>query len=385
MSRPVEVKVGRDYEIDYLQSAVAILTAQKSFVKTLSPEEWQRKARNIDGFIDYIFDGFKARDTGLSFDQISKPLITPPSKNYYGRFGLVRVFEHETDFDLVNSSSGETIIPCGTDVAEINIPKLHFPTDKKVTVSPEVVTMSFGLMANYFVAADAKPAFIMGLTHPRLGRLAAGRWNFQVETRPFPPEVHELIECTIRQAEAKTEYAKHLPSLLAVKNQVLVYQTREDFIKRASLQDKAMYEANKPSEKAPVKPELVTWDERATSISSEEKARVIQVLQYMRKGFTEAGILDNILQVAYFQPNKDGENPCLVVLKRTSLESIGPGEGPSLIEKIHAVERGTWRYFHPLPWRFACMLEDTKTSPVLAELFFGTKRIPKPLAVASGE
>jgi len=381
MSR--EISVGRGYDIDCLDAADWLMGAEEALAAT--PMQ-QAEAENIRGFVSYVTGDIKGSPR-LPFDKIRDPLATPPTDRYSGRFGLVSVQSVTTMFDYVKGSSEKVLIPRETPVVELRIPIIDFPAQKKVAITASMVTESLALAANYVVAAGLPQQYVVGLTHPRLGYLAERRWGFEIESHPFPSEIYQLIDLGLKEAAANPKYKPDIASMQALRDQVLIYETREEFVKNANLQEgaRAIYEAHKPSVDAQVKPDIVIWDKRATNVPPEERARVTQVLQYMREGLGKAGVLGNVLRIEFYQPNKDGENPCLVLLKKASVDSLSPGEGSSIIENIHALERKTWQQFHPLHWRFALMLEGSRPLPLLSERFFGMKRMPKPLAVASGE
>lgn len=375
-----EVKIGRDYRIDCLDTADWLMGAETVLTAAPTPQE---KVANIEGFVDYVTEDIKG-NFHLPFERISDPLITPPSERYAGRFGLVDLQQVTTMFDYVKGPSRDILIARGTPVLDLRIPIVDFPPKNKEVVPASMITRSLALSANYVIATGLKQPYVAGLTHPRLGNLAAKRWGFAVEEHPFPNEIYELIDVSLKDAESRDAESWKLQNLKAVRDQVLVYQTREEFIKKANIQDRVIYEAQKPSSEVQAKPEFVTWNKRATHIPLEERTRVTQILQFMREGLEKTGVLDNVLRIEVYQPNNDGENPCLVLLKRASIDSLKPGNGPSLIESIHSLERQTWQQFRPLPWRFALLIEGSKPVTQLSEEFFGTKRIPKPLAVASG-
>jgi len=145
------------------------------------------------------------------------------------RFGILYFSENQTKFDLVGAS-GNVLIPRGTQVIEIRIPEVVFPKGEKGWVPTRVFTESLALAADYYSSNKSNARFIIGLTHPRLGRLARKRWGFSEEAHPFPEEIYQLLDLGLKEGKDNPEQAKNLESL---RNQVLVYQTIEDFSKSA--------------------------------------------------------------------------------------------------------------------------------------------------------
>lgn len=232
MSRPEAV--GREYEIDHLAASGLLMDYEDVLIHQLTEEDRRHtgKEQNIEGFVEYVWDGSKGYHArSIIFDKITPYFLrTSNMQHATKRFGILYLHEAITQFNFV-SPSGDVLIPRGTDVADIYIPTVRFPKEEKKAVTPGMITKSFGLAADYFALHnDAKADFVIGLTHPRMGDLAQRRWGFSVEAHPLPEEVYQLIDLGLKDPEADLDEIK---SLEALRKQVLVYQTMKEFIKRA--------------------------------------------------------------------------------------------------------------------------------------------------------
>lgn len=112
--------------------------------------------------------------------------------------------------------------------------------------------------------------------------------------------------------------------------------------------------------------------------------RRTQALSHLYQQIQKAGVLGSVSRIELYDPNRDGENPCLVRLK-TDFQPREFKEGSDLVEKIHRAEIDTGREFHPLPWRFAVMFEDVRPTPEGIKRFFGTTEMPEPLMIILGK
>lgn len=238
MSRGSE-RVGRDYQIDYL-GALCMLpeNSDVALIEGFTVEDRQKgKDANVAGFTDFWDQKGTSWASSIDFNRISYLQRTSDPRQTIKRFGILFLRQMTTKYDFV-SSSGETLIPRGVEVVEMAIPQVRFPQNKKEVVTPRMLTRSFGIAAGYLSSGNwsADIGFVIGLTHPRMGNLAGKRWGFSVETRPFPAEVYQLIDLGLKNEEI--DPIGDPQSLELLSRQVLVYQTREEFVKRAlSLKD----------------------------------------------------------------------------------------------------------------------------------------------------
>lgn len=230
-------KVGRDYYIDHLDIADALADYENVAKKTLSEEEKARGAEeNITGLFDHLGDSLKRGGIlNVSFSNIH-PFIEKPygyGPRQYKRLGILYFTEDTTRWDFVNDS-GETIIPRRTQIIDLQIPKINFEGSPAGTVvTPAMLTRSFELVADSIVLNSNRGDFVVGLTHPRMGNIAARRWGFNLEVHPFPSELYKLFDLGLSDPDKRID-SRMRESLEAYKNQVLVYQTKADFIKRAT-------------------------------------------------------------------------------------------------------------------------------------------------------
>lgn len=227
-------KIGRNYRIDYFDSADMLSRPEAVLLDRLTEENKQTgKGKNISGFIDHLANRFKNPGTWLiPYKDIPAYLRKRDTDTYSHckRFGILYFSDDQTKFDLVGSS-GNVLIPRGTQVVEIRIPEVIFQEGKKGWVTPGVFTESLAIAADYYFSNKLNTRFVIGLTHPRLGEVARRRWNFSEEARPFPAEIYQLLDLGLKDEKDDPERAQNLESL---RNQVLVYQTIEDFTKSAS-------------------------------------------------------------------------------------------------------------------------------------------------------
>ncbi len=233
-------KVGRDYYIDDLDIADAldyVDTIEDTVKETLSEEEKTRGAEeNITGLFNHLRNSLKGGGIlTVPFSTIHRFIEKPHEYDprQYKRLGILYFREDTTDWDFVNEN-GETIIPRGTQTIDLQIPKVNFEDSPAGTVvTPAMLTRSFELVADSIILNSMRGDFVVGLTHPRMGTIAARRWGFNIEGHPFPSELYRLFDLGLSDPINRMD-AQMRESLEAYKNQVLVYQTKADFIKRAT-------------------------------------------------------------------------------------------------------------------------------------------------------
>lgn len=217
-------KIGRDYSIDYMEAVDQCMDFEDAVVSALNPtEEQERKKENISGFIEHMMDWAKGRIPRVNYNDIPTLLETTEVM----RSGLVYFYHYKTGFDFVKSG-GDILIPKDTEILEVLIPRVDFSKDQKGVVTPRMISRSFDMLAARVYLENKSADYILGLTHPRLGVLAK-RLDFNVESRPFPEEVYRLLDLGLEDQERSPADRENLESL---KRQVLVYQTREEFLKR---------------------------------------------------------------------------------------------------------------------------------------------------------
>lgn len=225
----IPVKVGRDYKIDYWDVFEVLCNHADDMHATLSKEQNEgRESLNIEGLLDYVMAGIKSGpERILSYKDIRAfPSQTDPTLTHK-RLGLLFFNKTQEDFDLVDSAN-KIVIERETPLIEIAIPRVDFSGAIKKILKPEMLSRSFDFIADYLTSHDPDIEFIMGLTHPRLGRLAK-RWGFLMEERPFPAEIYRFMEMGLEDPEEDPESIK---SLEVFKNQVLIYQPRAEFLNR---------------------------------------------------------------------------------------------------------------------------------------------------------
>lgn len=228
--------VGRYYEIDYLDVLDGFNKVEGTVLETMTPEnEENGQKENLDGLCNYLIDEFKSsRRNRLSLTDVDRLLEHPDTRYHLKRLGIVYFFANPLEFDLC-TSSGDPLIVRGTGVTEIILPHFYFP-EEGGTLPPQAFSRSLGMLSDYLFSEDLDSEYIVGLTHPRLGNLASKRWGFQIEEHPFPKEIYRLFEVALKNEEYDLVQRQ---SMEAFSRQVLVYQSREDFLKRRSLEEKA--------------------------------------------------------------------------------------------------------------------------------------------------
>lgn len=225
----IPIKTGRDYWIDPLDVADFFMFCEDEMLATLTEE--QRKGReglNIDGIINYAVSGIKgpSGELKISYKEACEFPTQANLDSNCKRLGLLFFARTNADFDLVDNE-GKVVIKRESPVVELLIPRVDFSADSTKALEPIRMGRSFDLLAKHLTFYDKDIEFVMGLTNPRIGRLVR-RWNFLVEEQPFPEEVYGLIKTCLENKEVGS--AKE--SLEEFKNQVLIYQPRQEFILR---------------------------------------------------------------------------------------------------------------------------------------------------------
>ena len=229
MGRTTE-SIGRNYYIDSIDILESLMDSEAAINDNLhATGKTGTVTENISGIIDYATDDLKGgHSSGVSFSELS--FFPQKDLGHTKRLGLLYFSEESTNFDLVNNSTGEIIIPRKTSVVELRVPTVNF-SGKAEIVTPAMVSRSLGLVADYISRRRIKPDFVIGLTHPRMGAIATKRWGFTLEEHPFPKEAYEMFDMAMKDESITPDKMQNLE---AFKNQVLVYQPRADFIKRTT-------------------------------------------------------------------------------------------------------------------------------------------------------
>lgn len=231
MSTP---ETGRDYQIDYWDVFDILLGYEDTIKENLSGTKRESRAKNIDGVMDYVMGGMKS--SILSNCQLSPKEIRDFPREVkpdnVKRLGVLFFFKYPAAFDLVNFSN-KAFIKRETPVVEVVIPRVDFSKTRGGVLRPGLMSKSLDLMANYLQLYDPDIKFVMGLTHPRIGKMAK-RWNLLVEEHPFPKEVYQFLEMGLKYFKDEEASPQELSSLEAFKNQVLIYQPRSEFIQRVA-------------------------------------------------------------------------------------------------------------------------------------------------------
>lgn len=214
-------KPGREYWINYNLVGVSLDGGMGSIQKNLSQQE-RNEAENV---LDYALFLHKDSFRVVNFDNINLP------DKQELRYGVIYLFDRQTiDFDFVNNFGG-IIIPNGTVVAELLIPKIEFSSDPETkggkVVSAQMITESLNKIADRLVGSNSE--FVYGLTTPRMANIAAKRWGFHLENHPFPKGSEKLFDATLALSR---DYPKAREAVQAFRDQVLVYQTQQEFSER---------------------------------------------------------------------------------------------------------------------------------------------------------
>lgn len=227
MSKPENI-IGRDYEIDYLDAASDLLDSDDFLHQEMIERGQEEKYANVDGFLDYCVTRWKGGNP-ISFKDIpaflSKKQID--DRSYRKRFGILFFYQAQSKFDFVKQD--EVIIPRGINVGEIEVPWIQFQSEKEV-VTPRMIGKSLEIIAQQIMEHDLKIEYLIGLTHPRLGKLINKKWGFGLEEHPFPEEVYKLIDMSLHREEVEDA-----ENLQAVRNQVLVYKPIEAFFENQGI------------------------------------------------------------------------------------------------------------------------------------------------------
>lgn len=214
--------IGRDYEIDYLDAASDMLDSEEILGQEMSAgDKLAGKFANVEGFVDYCIGRWRGRNS-IYFKDIPKLLQNTGTRGCSTRLGILFLYDYSMGFDFITES--QVLIPRGTKVGEIEVPRVIFSTKTNEVVTAKMIDKSFDILAQHILRHDLKMQYLLGLTHPRLGSLISKKWGFGLEKHPFPEEVYKLIDLSLGN-----EQIEDAENLQAVRQQVLVYQPLEVF------------------------------------------------------------------------------------------------------------------------------------------------------------
>lgn len=223
-----ERESARKYSVDPSDLVEYLIDSEEEFIysKGVPPSA----VRNVTGLVDYLMAGFKnGLPPNLKYSSISFDLKGLGKESDIKQIGAFFIRDMKTLFDFVRSNSGEVVISSKTSILEIHIPEVQFSPGSNERITPGMVSRSFGMAADYMYLCGLNPEFVTGLTYSKMGRVST-RWGFTVEEKPFPEEIYRVIDDAIG---VNKDYPKAIRDLTTLRNQVLVYQTKDSFMEMA--------------------------------------------------------------------------------------------------------------------------------------------------------
>lgn len=192
--------------------------------RAMSGELNDDQRNEAEGWTNYVLDFVKP---GLPFRRYQQ-IVDSMSVEGKG-FGVLHLRpESRSEFDLVGDEG--LLIRRGKNIRELAIPIVRFG-DNGGVVTPAMVSESLKRIAWFLKTTDDRSRFVIGLTHKRIGDLAQGRWGFQMQERPFTEFSYQFFE---RAANLPNLYSSDVECVNKFRNQVLVYQPMDEFLKRAT-------------------------------------------------------------------------------------------------------------------------------------------------------